>query len=31
MEIVDNPEKLGENKVNTHYRDLDNVLGGFQP
>ena len=31
MEIVDNPEKLGENKVNTWYRDLDNALWWFQP
>jgi replicative DNA helicase len=31
MELVDNPEKLEQGKVNTKYRDLDEVLGGFQP
>ncbi len=31
MEIVDNPDKLEQIKVNTSFSDLDNVLGGFQP
>lgn len=31
MEIVDNPAKLEEWKVNTKYTDLDEMLGGFQP
>lgn len=31
MEIVDNPEKLNENKVNTTYGNLDNLLGGLKP
>lgn len=31
MEIVDNPDKLEETKVNTAFTALDNVLGGFQP
>ncbi len=31
MELVDNPWKLEEGKVNTKYTDLDNVLWGFQP
>lgn len=31
MELVDNPEKLEEGKVNTSYKDLDDLLWGFQP
>ncbi len=31
MEIVDNPSKLDEIKVNTAFTDLDDMLGGFQP
>jgi len=27
MELVDNPEKLDEQKVNTNFTDLDDVLG----
>jgi len=31
MEIVDNPDKLEETKVNTAFTALDDVLWGFQP
>lgn len=31
MEIVDNPDKLEQTKVNTAFTALDDVLGGFQP
>ena len=31
MELVDNPEKLDEQKVNSKFTALDDVLGGFQP
>jgi len=31
MEIVDNPEKLEQVKVNTQFHALDDVLGWFQP
>lgn len=31
MELVDNPAKLDEQKVKSHYYDLDGLLGGFQP
>lgn len=31
MEIVDNPEKLDDSKVNSQFHDLDSILGGFQP
>ncbi len=31
MELVDNPEKLEQGKVNTKYHDLDDMLWWFQP
>lgn len=31
MDLVDNPEKLDLQKVNSNFTDLDDVLGGFQP
>jgi replicative DNA helicase len=27
MELVDNPEKLNEQKVNSNFTDLDDILG----
>lgn len=30
MEIIDNPSKLDDMKVNSTYQELDNVLGGFK-
>lgn len=31
MELVDNPEKLDQMKVNSRFTDLDDILWGFQP
>ena len=31
MEIVDNPEKFNERKVNSGYRGIDDMLTGFKP
>ncbi len=31
MEIVDNPEKINENKVHTKYQNLDKTLWGMKP
>lgn len=31
MEIVDNPEKINENKVQTKYQNLDKTLGWMKP
>lgn len=31
MEIVDHPERIEEQKVNSMYIELDNILGGFKP
>lgn len=30
MDIVDNPHKLDEQKINSHFTDLDGLLGGFR-
>jgi hypothetical protein len=31
MEIVDNPEKFNERKVNSGYSEIDAMLTGFKP
>lgn len=30
MDIVDNPHKLDEQKINSHFTELDGLLGGFR-
>jgi len=31
MDIIDDPGKINEHKVNSHYPSLDDITGGFKP